>query len=606
LVLLFIFSPTVSQVFAVSAPDPLNIATGARPLGMGRSFVGLADDVGSIFLNPAGIANPTRWQVTSLSGKLLEDFNYVSLSGIYPTNFGNLGFSYVNSSIVGAPATTIEAGSNPPIYIIDPNQSPMSYYNNLFIISYGTKLPNNLNFGANLKLFTVSLTGGIITQGNGRGQEMDIGLQGSPLSWLSLGGNIQNILPDSLGGKLRYDSGWEESYPSVLKLGLSADVLGPQNALRTFGEHKLKLLLDLDYQIEKSSTMPTLFHLGLEWKPLDLIAIRTGLDQEITGANQTGTDLTTGIGIYYKDFRFDVAYHPFTYAPGISNYFFSLSYGITPVIQREKIIANPDKLITTQLVANINGTAVDPEISSLKVNGVKLKLSSKSEFNLDFALNVGKNIIKVEGFNDNGKLIAQKNLRILRLINYPDVPKETWAYEAINYIGTLGIIKGYPDGGFKPEGNITRAESAALLVRTKLGGDEKVPQPKQEIFKDVGFKHWALKYINVAASSGIVKGYPDNSFKPSANITRAEGLAMIARFGAVKELPYGYEYSDVDSRNWAASVIAGADKEGMLIHFKGRPFEPNKKLNRAEAVEMLYRSKPVTTLINELKNFDKY
>jgi len=62
----------------------------------------------------------------------------------------------------------------------------------------------------------------------------------------------------------------------------------------------------------------------------------------------------------------------------------------------------------------------------------------------------------------------------------------------------------------------------------------------------------------------------------------------------------------VDSRNWAASVIAGADKEGMLIHFKGRPFEPNKKLNRAEAVEMLYRSKPVTTLINELKNFDKY
>ncbi len=626
LALLIILVASVSQTLAVSAPDPSNIATGARPLGMGKAFVGLADDVGSISLNPAGIANPNRWQLTSMSGKLLEDFNYLSVSGIYPTNYGNLGFSYINSSISGALPTTIEVGSNPnnPIYTIDPNQSPMSYYNNLMIISYGTKLErmlglpllselgkrvpwlNDLNFGLNLKLFSVSLTGDHITQGNAHGQEMDLGLQGKPLTWLSLGGNVQNALPASLGGKLHYDSGWEESYPAVLKLGMAANLLGPQNALRALGNHKLKFLTDLDYQIQSSTKIPTLFHLGLEWLPLDLIAIRCGLDQEMTGVGQTTNDFTTGLGLYYKDFRFDVAYHPFAGAPGISNYFFSLSYGITPLVEVEKIVATPDKLITSQLVVAIHGTAVDPEISTIKINGVKMKLSGKSEFNLDFALNVGKNTIKIEGFNDSGRLISTKKLRLLRLINYPDVPKETWAYDAINYIGTLGIIKGYPDGKFKPEGNITRAESAALLIRTKLGGEEKIPTPRVEIFKDVNFRHWAIKYINVASNSGIVKGYPDSTFKPSANISRAEGLAMIARFGGVKELPYAYQYSDVDARYWAAPIISGADKEGLLIHFKGKPLEPNKKLNRAEAVELLYRSKPVMNLINDLKNFEKY
>lgn len=628
LVLITLFVFCSSAVFAQAAPDPIRISTGARPLGMGKAFVGLADDVGSVFLNPAGLANPTRWQVTSMSGKLLEEFNYLSFSGLYPTQYGNVGLAYVGSSITGALPTTIEAGSDPddPIYTVDLTTDAMSYYNNLMILSYGDKLkrildypvfnfvndrlPNlkKANFGANLKLYSVNLTGDHITGGNAAGTEVDLGIQGKPHPWISLGANLQNALPFAMGGKLHYDSGWEESYPAVLKLGAGFDLVGPETgkAWRKIGPHRIKLLTDMDYEVSRSSNIPTLFHIGLEWKPLDLIAIRAGIDQEMVGVGQTENNMTGGVGVYYGDFRFDYAYHQFAGAPGVDNHFFSLSYGIAPVTDRDKLIVKPDKLITTKLVETVSGIAVDPSIVSVKVNGIKVRLSPRGEFQTKVSLKVGKNGISVAGFDKNNKLIDTDKARILRLITYPDVAKKYWASQQVGYIGTLGLIKGYPDGSFKPEGNITRAELSTLLVRTQVSGDKNVPAAKKKVFNDVPLKHWAAKYVNLAAKNKIVKGYPDGTFKPSANVTRAEGLTMIARFGGVKEIPYTSEaFADVKAKHWAAPIIAGAKKAGMLLYLKGKPFEPSRKLTRAEAVEMLYRSAPVGVLVNNLLDFNK-
>lgn len=618
-------APALSQ----SAPDPVRIATGARPLGMGKAFVGLADDVGSVFLNPAGLANPTRWQVTSMSGKLLEEFNYLSLSGLYPTaSYGNFGFAFIGSAIGGALPTTIEAGSDPadPIYTVDTTTDPMNYTNNLFLLSWGDKMEHllqlpglveigkrwpqlgGINLGANLKLFTVYLTGDHITGGNAAGKELDLGIQGKPLGWLSLGGNLQNALPASLGGKLHYDSGWDENYPAVLKLGAAVDLLAPSNSLLRYGNHRLKLLTDVDYEVARSANVPPLFHLGAEWKPLDLIAIRAGIDQEMSGVQQAANNLTAGVGLYYGDFRFDYAFHQFAGAPGIDNHFFSLTYGIAPVAAqlKDKLIASPDRLITTAALVAVSGEALDRTITAVKVNGNKVALNAKGLFRSEIALSLGKNSILVEGFDGLGKPVSTLKLRVLRLITYPDVAADYWAGDQVSYIGTLNIIQGYPDGTFRPEGNITRAELSTLLIRTAASGDANVPAAIGQTFPDVPLKHWAVKYINLAADKGIVQGYPDGKFKPSANITRAEGLAMIARFGAVKELAYsGLEFSDVNARHWAAPIIAGAYRDGLLIHFKDKPLTPNKKLNRAEAVELLFRSAPVAGLVGDLKNFER-
>ena len=79
---------------------------------------------------------------------------------------------------------------------------------------------------------------------------------------------------------------------------------------------------------------------------------------------------------------------------------------------------------------------------------------------------------------------------------------------------------------------------------------------------------------------------------------------MIARFGGVPQQPYIKQFSDVKARHWAAGIIAGAQAEGML-DAKAKRFEPNRKLTRAEAVKMLYGSKPVGLLIKDLNDFSK-
>ncbi|MBU2529737.1 MAG: S-layer homology domain-containing protein, partial [Elusimicrobia bacterium] len=190
--------------------------------------------------------------------------------------------------------------------------------------------------------------------------------------------------------------------------------------------------------------------------------------------------------------------------------------------------------------------------------------------------------------------------RVLRLLSFPDVPVDYWARKQIAVIATLGVIKGYPDGNFKPEGNITRAEMATLLSRAT--GSKGVQRTSK--FKDVK-NHWAEKFINVAVDKGWVNGYPGNIFKPQANITRAEGIAMIARFAEIKKKPYTNEFYDLASNHWVADLVAGAQAEGFLKYLEGKPFESSKKLTRAEVAEILYQTGFIKKLTGDLFDFDK-
>jgi len=317
------------------------------------------------------------------------------------------------------------------------------------------------------------------------------------------------------------------------------------------------------------------------------------------------------VGVYYRGFRFDYAYHQFAGAPGVDNHFFSLSYGI--FLERKareyvRITSPADMLITRENKILLRAEVLDPEVSEARIQGRAIKLAAKSStFEADVPLEItGKNTVWVEVFDKSGKFLQAKKVRVLRLMAYPDVKSPYWATEQVSYIGTLGIIKGYPDGNFKPEGNITRAEMSALLIRTKASGEAGVPAATLQLFKDVQLTHWAVKYINLAAKTGIVKGYPDGTFKPGANITRAEGLAMVSRFGGVKELKaISPDFADVAPTHWAYSIVSGSFKEGMLSHFANKPFQPEKKLTRSEAVEMLYRSSPVKGLVADLNNFER-
>ena len=107
--------------------------------------------------------------------------------------------------------------------------------------------------------------------------------------------------------------------------------------------------------------------------------------------------------------------------------------------------------------------------------------------------------------------------------SYSDVAYGKWYNNPISTMSTLGIITGYPDGTFKPNKPITRAEFAAIAARF-----DETQSGKSATFSDV-IGHWAAKEIGIAYYNDWIKGYPDGTFKPDQNITRAEAMTLINR-----------------------------------------------------------------------------
>ena len=110
-------------------------------------------------------------------------------------------------------------------------------------------------------------------------------------------------------------------------------------------------------------------------------------------------------------------------------------------------------------------------------------------------------------------------------IKFTDVPKELWCYDAICVAVGEGYIAGYPDGTFKPNAPITREESAVLLAKILEKKGEKIEGnivlPKDEI------SPWAKEAVAFVMSKKLMSGYPDGTFKPTRQITRAESAVLM-------------------------------------------------------------------------------
>lgn len=107
--------------------------------------------------------------------------------------------------------------------------------------------------------------------------------------------------------------------------------------------------------------------------------------------------------------------------------------------------------------------------------------------------------------------------------NFSDVSRGAWFNNPVSTMATLGIVKGYPDGTFRPNEPITRAEFAAIAARF-----DESSRYGETRFTDVT-GHWAIREIAKAYNNGWIKGYPDNTFRPNRNITRAEAMTLINR-----------------------------------------------------------------------------
>ena len=134
---------------------------------------------------------------------------------------------------------------------------------------------------------------------------------------------------------------------------------------------------------------------------------------------------------------------------------------------------------------------------------------------------------------------------------FKDVPAGAWYGTAVSTLCNMGVITGYQDGTFGPQRNITRAELATILARfCDSSGNNTV----LDRFTDISHC-WARKYINLAAENGLVYGYTDGTFRPDQNITRAETIVMVNRIlgrsASADTVVKGYKtFSDVPTSAW--------------------------------------------------------
>lgn len=186
--------------------------------------------------------------------------------------------------------------------------------------------------------------------------------------------------------------------------------------------------------------------------------------------------------------------------------------------------------------------------------------------------------------------------------------KGHWAEDEIRDLADQEILTGYPDGSFKAERAITRAEFATILARAfeLEASAEEAPE-----FRDMK-GHWAKDAVDQLTQAGIIEGYPDGTFKPDEKINRAEMTAMVQRavasvHGLAEELPEGWKptFSDLSSEHWAFAAAEIAHQEGILPPYVRDGFEPEKAATRAETAYMVSRSLRLEVLEGTLTQADE-
>ena len=166
--------------------------------------------------------------------------------------------------------------------------------------------------------------------------------------------------------------------------------------------------------------------------------------------------------------------------------------------------------------------------------------------------------------------------------------KGHWAEESIKNLVDQDILHGYPDGSFRPDQSITRAELAkTLAVAYEFEDSGRTVQ-----FPDTE-EHWAEEYIEALAQAEVITGYPDGNFKPEAPITRAEMVAMLTRLlklGTEEEhytIDFVPTFPDLEKEHWAFYQVELAAKLGLLPRYYSPDFNAARLATRADTAWML-------------------
>ena len=158
----------------------------------------------------------------------------------------------------------------------------------------------------------------------------------------------------------------------------------------------------------------------------------------------------------------------------------------------------------------------------------------------------------------------------------------------LNTADHFAYVQGYPDGTVKPAGNITRAETAAILFRLMDDTSRNNYYSTKSGFRDVASGSWYNTYVATLNNAGVITDSSNGYFRPNEAITRAELAAMLAKFSETTGA--ANYFNDVSAKYWAANAIAICAKLGWITGYPDGTFRPDKNVTRAELMAMINRA----------------
>ena len=225
------------------------------------------------------------------------------------------------------------------------------------------------------------------------------------------------------------------------------------------------------------------------------------------------------------------------------------------------------------------------DASNRKLGSITVNNSGVFTVFLDRALIYGETI-KIEAKDESGN-ISKLEYKVTK--------------NAVETVKAISYIKGYPDGTFRPQANVTRAEAAQMFA-TLLNGGANFGTSSATRFSDAS-DDWFSKAVNYVVAKGLISGYPDGTFKPNESITRAEFAQMIS--GYVKnEKKSTTDFQDVKD-HWAKDAIDKLYGNKNVSGYPDGSFKPNAKITRAEAVTILNSVFDRNTSALSLNNVNK-
>jgi hypothetical protein len=176
--------------------------------------------------------------------------------------------------------------------------------------------------------------------------------------------------------------------------------------------------------------------------------------------------------------------------------------------------------------------------------------------------------------------------------NFTDVQSNYWAGQFIQQLSQRGVIAGFPDGSFRPEEAVTRAQFAAMINKAFPKSAE-----RQAIrFADVPSNYWAFTAIQQAYTTGFLSGYPGNRFQPNQAIPRQQVLVSLANglnyFASSETESILQNYSDASNiAGYARAPIAAATEKQIVVNYPSVNFlRPEATATRAQVAAFIYQA----------------